>query len=187
MTRNGRAPGPQTLRSQPSLRQRPLYGLMCRASLARRGRDRRQADGELAALAEPGAGRLGGAAVEFNDAADEGQAEAEPAWLLVEPPLRLHEEIEDPRQDRRHDADAVVAHPHHGARRCIDVQRDPDASTRVRELDRVPEQIAEDLFEPARIAVHPDGMLAECDRQLLPARVELGTRALEIGRASCRE
>ena len=78
-----------------------------------RGSQGRQADDELAALVRPFAAGLDGAAVHLDQAADQRQADAQAALRAGDRAVGLGEQVEDPRQQVRFDADAVVANAQH--------------------------------------------------------------------------
>ena len=99
------------------------------------------------------------AAVERDQIAHECQADAESRLRPLQRYIALHEHVEDLRQHVRRDADSGIANPNaHLIRRLrrwlADRFRDqPDVAAWRRELDRIVQQIDEDLRQADRIAI----------------------------------
>ena len=93
------------------------------------------------------------AAMQFDDVADDGEAESEAAAAPCGGRVGLAEAFEDVRQERRVDAAAGIADPHLD-RRIAPLDRDLHPPTLGRELDRVREQIGDDLLQALLIAEH---------------------------------
>ena len=132
----------------------------------RRLAEDRQADDELAAVAEALAVRLDAAAVQLHQPVDEGEADAEPAVRAIQRAGGLHEKIEDARQQFRVDAHAVVAHADDdlgrlGADGTLGAERDVAAVAAV--FAGVAEEVAKDLLEPGGVGVQKDRLGRACE------------------------
>jgi len=96
--------------------------------------------------------------VQLNDATHERKAEPDATFGSVERPIDLCERIEDPFEHLWSDADAGVGDgDDRGAMIGTDVDRDRAAARRV--LDRVRQDIGENLVEPFSIALDTDERL----------------------------
>src|SRR2546423_11562284 len=137
-----------------------LVGRFDRGAVARR--TRRQVDAELASLIDARALGRNRPAVELGEPPYERQPDAEAAARPVERLLALDEEIEDPRQQVGVDALSVVAH---AELRVLFVALDGelDLSALGRVLDRVLDEIRDDLLEADRVAVDEDGLAGEAE------------------------
>ena len=113
-----------------------------------------QADGEAAALPRAGAGGLDGAVLQLDQPPDQREPDAQPALRPVEAALALDEQIEDVREQVRRDAHARVLH----LEECVGPSA-PDghanAAAGLRVLERVGEQVGDDLLEPHAVGVDP--------------------------------
>ena len=149
--------------------------------------DARQAHRERRAAAIAVAGGMHAAAVHFGQPLHQREADAQAAARAVDGVVRLHEQIEDLRQHLRRDADALVDHAHHG---IVAFAADEHAhrALALRELERVRQQVADDLLEAHGIAVHPHGlghqvdapMIGSCPRRWSPpttSRIRRGSPA----------
>ena len=124
-----------------------------RRHLVRRGlvgKPNGQRDGECRAAPLTFAPHAHGTAVQLDEMAHDREAEAEAAILTRARALRLAEAIEDVRQELHTDAgarvrndDARLAWPR--------LEGHVDAAARRRELDRVRQEVPDDLLEPVRI------------------------------------
>src|SRR5437016_1410974 len=113
---------------------------------------RRQAHGDRGAEARP-AGDLERAAVQLDQAAADRQAEAGAAVLARERVLDLVEGLADPRQLVRRDADAAVRYGDGEAAALLEPRVERDGAALGRELDRVGQEIEQDLLDRARIGL----------------------------------
>ena len=140
-------------RAVPSARVGPPIGAA--TASRRRRRRQRQANDELAALADAGAVRADPAAVHLDQRLRQRQADAQAALRAVERRLRPGRTSRRCGQLRGGDADAGVAHAHHRvAALALDRERDPAAARRV--LGGVDEQVREHLRQPRQVAVDRD-------------------------------
>ena len=89
--------------------------------------------------------------MESGQALHEGEADAHAALGAIDGAGRLEEEIEHARQHLGADADPGVLHSEHGLV-ALSLQTDRDATAGIRVLDRVAEQVRDDLLESQRIA-----------------------------------
>ena len=74
----------------------------------------RQSDDELGPEVRAGATGFDTPAVRLDQPPHNREPDAEAAVSPIEPTLALHEQIEDPRQEIRRDADAGITHPKNG-------------------------------------------------------------------------
>ena len=104
--------------------------------------------------------------MQLDQPAHQRKSHAEPAGAAVERALALHEQIEDARQQRARNADAGVAHVE---QRLVAIAPDADldmpAGRRV--LERVGQQIADDLVDARGIGVDPDRRRVQLELVLL--------------------
>ena len=101
----------------------------------------------------PGAAGFDAPAVRLDQPPHDRQPDAETAVSPIQPALALHEQIEDPRQEIRRDADAGVAHAQDGlATDGLDLHGYRPARGRV--LDRIRQQVGDHLFEAHAVAAH---------------------------------
>ncbi len=131
-----------------------------------------EAHREGRAAPEARARRRDGAAVEPHERAHDAEPEAHPALGAIERALRLSEGLEDAAEGVRVDAHARVGDAQDGlavigAR--LDADRDPPARGRV--LERVREQVVDDLLEAHAIAEHEDGSARGFEEELEAAFV----------------
>ena len=128
-----------------------------RAQRAHRARRRRrQIDGEGRAAADALAVGAHLAAVQERDVAHQREADAQAARAARRRGVGLGEAVEHVRQELRRDADAVVLAPGAArARACFSSETAIGAALR-RELDRVREQVGDELLQPAAVAHHHD-------------------------------
>ena len=153
--------------NQRSARLRMFRVATCRRSIGLpqlggwvdRDRERERAAGSLGRF-DPDP-----AAVLLDDVAGDGQAETGPAALAADPrPVDLVEPLEDARLGRPRDADAVVRDRHHDVRRHRS-DGDRDGAAVGAELDRVVEQVDEDLLEARLVAADGRHRLGDHDGQ----------------------
>ena len=97
------------------------------------------------------------AAVQFGEAPHQRQPDAEAAAGTVDGVVRLHEQIEDLRQHVGRNADALVGNTQHGVIPLAPYE-DAHDSLAARELERIGNQVADDLLEAHGVAAHPDGL-----------------------------
>ena len=142
-----------------------------RSSVACDGQDHRQADDELAAHAVTVAPGLDGAAVHLDQALDQREADAQAALRPFERPIYLGKHLEDPRQHVGRDADAGIAHAHHGvASLALDGERDLAAALGV--LGGVVEQVGDDLCQPGHVGVDEDEIGRKVDNQVVAGVID---------------
>ena len=98
-----------------------------------------------------------GAAVQFREAPHQREPDAEAAARAVDGVVRLHEQVEDLRQHVGGNADALVGDTQHGVVAFASDEH-ADHAFAARELERVGNEVADDLLEPHRIAAHPHGL-----------------------------
>ena len=122
-----------------------------------RRRDGRQAHGERRAAAIAVARGVHGAAVQLGEPPHQREADTETAARAVDGVVRLHEQVEDLRQHVGRDADALVGDAQHGVVAFAPDEHADDAVA-ARELERIGNQVADDLLEAHRVAVDPDGL-----------------------------
>ena len=152
-------------------------GLAERPQAARgRGADRGHFEGEGGAEPRAGTGRREAAAVLLDDRAADRQAQpqaAEPARRRRPP---LLQDVEDPGKSLRLDADAGVADLDRSGRHAVRSVRVPlaiagpdrDPASGGGELDRVLDQVPEDLLEPDRVGVDVVAAAARSSDELEP-------------------
>ena len=93
--------------------------------------------------------------MQLREALHQGQADAHSALRAVEAVVRLREEVEDPGQRVRRDADPAVRHAYgHGP--LLAREHDLYASAWRRVFDRVAQQVVEDLLQAHCVADHDD-------------------------------
>src|SRR6185436_19030911 len=107
-------------------------------------------DDELAAFPGAFAARLDTAAVQLRNPLYQRQADPQPALRAIETALALHEQVEDPRQQLRLEAEPRIAHAEHSLARLA-AHAHLDAAGRRRVLDRIGQQICEHLIDARRI------------------------------------
>ena len=125
-------------------------------------------DGERRPLPEAGALRADRSSVQLDQPAHEREADPEAALGVVLGARHLYERVEEGLQRLGRDADAAVAHADLELAVPL-ARRQLHASAVRRVLDRVREQVAEDLLQPDRIGVDHQRILRKGDRQLLAA------------------
>ena len=110
--------------------------------------------------------RVDGAAVHLDERPNQRESDAESAVSVIERVSGLDKEVEDRVQHVRRDAGAVVADP--DDRRTIAVRsgRQPHAAAPWRVLDGIAQQIDLNLLQAGRIAVHPQRLRREIEREL---------------------
>ena len=110
------------------------------------------------------------------------------AALRARPAMRsrLHEQVEHARQQLRRDADAVVAHADHRARRPRARPRRRIRPPPVGVLGRVVEQVDDDLREPHRVAVEPQRRLGGSEHVELGAAASISGRLVSTARSHDR-
>ena len=119
----------------------------------------------------PSLRRVDAAAVHLDQAADQGQADAEPPLGAVERAVGLGEQVEDAREQLRGDPDAGVADPDDRlVALSAGLQRDP--APRLGVLGGVVQQVGEDLLEPGRVGLAGARLRGERDRQLVAAGLD---------------
>ena len=94
-------------------------------------------------------------AVELDQAAHDGQSDAESALGAIERLVGLRKEIEDGRRQIVGNADPVVAHTkdHFGA---VPLDRELDAAPFIGVLRGVVQQVPQDLRETRGVGMHPE-------------------------------
>ena len=127
-------------------------------------------------MAEPGALRDDGAAVQIDERLGNREAEPEPAEGLRDGAAALLERIENPRQRLGRDADAGIGHADLKRRRAVvrhHPRGDGDAAAFRGELERVLQQVPEDLRQPRGIGAddHRAAREVALPRQLFAAEV----------------
>ena len=100
--------------------------------------------------------------MQLGQAPHQREPDAEAAARAVDGVVRLHEQIEDLRQHVGRDADALVGDPQHGVV-AFAADEHADDAVAARELERVGNEVADDLLEPHRIAAHPHRLGDEID------------------------
>src|SRR5689334_12289270 len=146
-------------------------------------RDARQPDDELASMARSLAERLHLAAVELDQPAYQGEPDAQTALGVNEPALALRRRVEHVRQQPGWNADPRVRDADDRERPLAD-DANADRAARRGVLDRVQHEIRQDLVEPRRIRIRPDGLGAHVDDVALEptgAR-QIAHRPLDAGR-----
>ena len=144
----------------------------------RRGQERKlHPEGRALALA----GALGGhgASMQLDEVANESEPDAEAALGAGAPALALLEAVEDDRQQLGADAGAGIADDD------LEVRADPpqgelDAAVSRRELDRVHQEVPDDLLQTVRVAVERAG--ARIDQRLQPEPLGLERRPHRVER-----
>src|SRR5580765_8058631 len=148
----------------------------------RRRRYGGQAHGERGAFARPVARRARRAAVELGEPAHQGEADAEAAFSPVERLVALDEELEDARLQRLGHPDSGIADLEHGVMAGpADAYADRPAGWS--ELERVSDQVRDDLLDPRLVGVDPDRIEAALQAMgAEPARgLESGERTRHHG------
>ena len=137
----------------------------------------RQPHDEGRAAAEPLRAALDAAAVQPRQLADHGQPDAQPALAARRRAGRLLEHAEQPRQLLRLDAAAGVAHLEHAVA-ALGMQPCRHLAAAGRELERVAEQVPDDLLDAHRVGLdhHRLGRQVGGERHM-PRRRLLGQRA----------
>ena len=125
-----------------------------------------QADGELAPLAGALARGRDAPAVHLDELLDERQADPEPALGAGQRAVPLGEEVEDAGQQLGRDADARVPDLDDDVR-PLAAGRERDAAPGVGVLGGVGQEVDEDLLEPDRVGLEPQGPRGERDGQLV--------------------
>ena len=113
-----------------------------------------QPDREHAALPRARAARLHAAAVKLDELADQREPDAEAARGPLRRLIALHEEVEDARQQVGAHAHAAVAHAQQGLA-ALDAGPDADGAAGGRELERVADEVGDDLLQPRGVPGHP--------------------------------
>ena len=90
----------------------------------------------------------------------------------------LHEEVEDLRELVGRNADAVVGHADHHVG-ALGTRRDLDAAAGLGVLDRVEDDVLEDLLQAHAIGVQPDRIRGNVDRDLVASRLQRCAARLE--------
>src|SRR6266403_285416 len=145
--------------------------------------DARQPDDELASVARALAVGLHLAAVKLHEPAYQGETDAEAALSVEESPIALRGQVEHVRKQLGRNPDAGVGDADGRAPLFAD-HTDSDRAARRGVLDRVQQEIREDLVEPGGIRVHPDRLSPHVDDMTLqPARArQVADRPLHAGR-----
>ena len=125
-----------------------------------------------------GAVRADAAAVQFDQAPHQRQADAQAALRAVDRDGALHEHVEHVRQQFGRNAHAGIAHAQHHVLAFVP-QADIDVAAAGRVLEGVVEQVGDDLLQPGRIAVHP--ARAEVDRDAVARGAAGGAEGLQAG------
>src|SRR5262245_1346864 len=128
----------------------------------RRAFQRRETYGEHAALAKAGAGRIDATAVELDETAHEAQADAQPAGGSIEIALALHEQLEHGRQQLRRDTGALVGDAQNRLV-ALAAHAHPDGAAARRELQRVRQEVHDDLLEAHAVGLDQDGLRVDGD------------------------
>ena len=104
--------------------------------------------------------------MQFRQAPHQREPDSQAAARAVDGVVGLHEQVEDLRQHVGRDADALVGDAQH---RVVAFAPDEhaDHAFAARELERIRDQVADDLLEPHRIAAHPHGLGHEVDASLV--------------------
>src|SRR6185436_16410811 len=113
-----------------------------------------QEDRKRCAAARAGAVDGNRSPVHLDEVPRQREPDAEPAELARRAGVRLPEALEDVRQVLGGDADAAVLHADHD-RPVVAPRAQRDSAARRRELDRVRQQVPQDLLQP--IAIGADG------------------------------
>src|SRR5882724_6237816 len=158
----------------------PEHGL--RVRLLRR-RDTRQPNDELASAPRAIAERLDPSAVELPESAHECETDAEPALRVIEPARALRGQVEHVRDQIERNADAGVGNADY---REVLLAADANADRAARRgvLDRVRQEIRDDLVEPRRVGARPDRLGPNVDDVTLePTHArQVAHRPLNTGR-----
>ena len=113
-----------------------------------------------------------------DEAARQGQPDAEPALDATIGPVDLGEHVEHRRELALGNADAVVANGDPDAV-VSSRDREPDVATVVRVLGRVGEKVREHLGQPHRVSRNRDGLGRKIDGQLVLGALDGGPAGLD--------
>ena len=122
------------------------------------GRDPLKGSGQMPRFrARSGARSTHGAAVQFHQGLYQGQPQTQPAAAAVERAVGLKECLEDRGKQLRLDSRAGILYHDHCAL-AIGILGQPDryAATRVGELGRIVQQVAQNLSQARPIGQHPN-------------------------------
>ena len=136
-----------------------------------------QPDDELAALAEPVASDLDRALVQRDQLLHQREPDAEAAGRDRACPVGLREHLEDAREHVRGDANARVLEAHDGLL-SLDRRLHPEGALRGRVLDRVLQQVVENLREAFAIGFDLDRAVREEHAKVVALLVELRARGI---------
>jgi len=143
-----------------------------------RGVGRREAEEELAALAEALAARMNGSAVQLDQPSGEREADALPALGAIERRLDLPEHLEDPAEVFLGDADAGVPHAH-GDLVAFAPRAQGNRAVSRRVLRRIDQDVGKDLGEADQVAVEKHLLVRNRHHELVPGRVDHRLRDLD--------
>ena len=125
----------------------------------------RQADHELRPLAQPVALGLDGPAVHLDEVPHERQADAQPALRPAVGRVRLDEQVEDPGQHLRRDADARVAHAEHSLTALL-FDGQTDAAVRLGVLGGVGQEVTDHLRQADRVRLQQERPIGQDHSEL---------------------
>src|SRR6185437_12040258 len=121
---------------------------------------------ELASVTQAGTARLDAPTMQLQHAAHEGQADPESPARTRQRAVDLREQIEDPLELLRCQADTVVTHAQDGLVILLrDLQCNVAAVLSV--FGGVLDEVRDDLFQPNRIAVDPHGSIGQGEYQIV--------------------
>src|SRR5207245_8639071 len=96
-------------------------------------------------------------AVKLHEPAHQGKADAEAALSVIDPPLALRRQVEHVRKKLGRNPDSRVRDADDG-KSLLARDPNPDGPAGRGVPDRVRQQIRDDLVEPHRVRVRPDGL-----------------------------
>ena len=127
----------------------------------------RQPHHELAAAARPVTGGPNRAAVQFDQIANQGQADAHAAFGPLQRGMGLYKQIEHRLQHVLRNAFPRIAHTDLD-RVSVRLHAQRDLAARRRVLGRIGQQVSQDLQQPRGVPRDVQGLLGKLDRQLMP-------------------
>ena len=139
--------------------------------LPRRRVRQRHPDDKLAPRTSPGAERGHGAAVQFDQASNKGQANSQAACRAFECGLCLREHVEDRGQMPLFDTDARVANRAR-RHRAVAPRADVNGAACRGEFRRVDKEVENDLGDAGDIGVEPKRLIFELEGQCLLRRCD---------------
>ena len=168
--------------------RRRLFGCGGRPAVRglRRLEQQRQPDHEFAPQAGALAVRADGPAVHLQQPAHQGEPDPETAVRVMRVAVELGEQVEDPGQHLRGNADAVVAHPDFDLR-PLAADAETDAPSPLGVFGRVAQDVAQGLREPQRVGVDPERRIGNLGRELVPALLYQGLHDLDGARDQRRK